>query len=276
MTVNAVVLGTFGIVQVADSRITFENEAGQRELSNDAGRPKIVALPQFFGAMSWFGTVKLGDWNALDWLKDKAEHSKSFDRTKVDLYADYVAVELNKEFETRKHLCTEPRGIGIHFSFFDNVAGVEIPELIFITNFDSISSIGAYRPGAPVIQAQRQTFHLLSGNTDYKNHYKQNFREVVYQYLRLVGPLELQNGENPLFNASFQMVDAVVANLILRKTLNESDPLRLAGKKTLLRAEIVAKIQEVLCTPASRFVGSPCHNLMISPSGEFSSDTALV
>lgn len=277
MTVNAIHISQHGVAHATDSRITHLDDSNNRVVSKEAGRPKIIKVPRFLGALSWFGTVKVKDWDALTWLEEQAAKANDFKRDQVDDFAANLAHQMGEQIYNRSYLSREPLGIGAHFTFFDSVEGKEIPELIFISNFQSITTLGAYKTETPVIQALRQTFHTISGSKDvsYKEHSQKDYRLIVDDYLKVVGPLAYQNGDNILYNASSAMTELIVAQLVVRNALDSLDNLRLAGRKVLLRTEIVAKAQELFCSANHQLVGSPCYNLMIDPQGKYHSDTGL-
>lgn len=268
MTVNALYLTAHGTVHATDSLIV---DGAGRRVETTSGRSKTVQLPAYQGAASWFGFASFPDWQANEWLTTSEEKYKG---STPDDFGEQLAKELNDLLEANSGAVTPQRHMGIHFTFYEKIGERMIPELIWITNNNGITSTGAYvpTPGRAFV-AQRQTFHTITGSTDFETHASDACRNQVANHLEMIGPLPYQNGDNPLVNTSVPLTEAMIALTNQRRLLRAQDPLRLFGQRALFRVEIATLTQRLFYREDRVIVGGPCFNLMIPPQGEFITDT---
>ncbi|PZM78705.1 MAG: hypothetical protein DKT66_23525 [Candidatus Melainabacteria bacterium] len=272
MTVNVVYLTQYGTVHATDSLIVNRNMVRVVETSD---KPKIVAMPNFKGAACWFGFAGFTDngqeWAATNWLKQEYETHK--DKTPTE-FGDILAIQLNGILERNTGPMSLPRGMGIHLTFYETIQGKQVPELLWITNNNGITGLGGYTQAAgPAFTSQRQTFHNISGQTNFENHGSDNCRIVVSDYLTLIGPIPYQNGDNVLVNLPLDIAEALIQTFLLRRDLVSTDHLRVFGKRALFRVEFAALAQKCFAAPNKVKVGAPCFNLMITPDGGYLTDT---
>lgn len=276
MTVNCIYITSHGVVHATDSWATKRNLlTGERTTSELTGKPKLVRVPHFKGIMSWFGTIQIDDWNALAWLTEQAAKAPDYKTDEAAKFAETLAADLSEVFYEKNIIAGGPCGMGIHFTFFEDVPDLseDVPELIFITNYSEITSIASYKVPAQKLQATRRTYHEISGDTRYERHGIAEARKAVYEYLTLVSGLWYTNGDNLLTNMSAQMTEQAVRIFITQRKLKTTEPLRLYGLRALYRAQIACLSQKLLCLENEVLVGEPCHNLMVNPRGEYFSDT---
>jgi hypothetical protein len=261
-----------GTVHATDSLIVDQLK---NPVPASSGKAKIVALPDLQGAMSWFGTAALGqDWKATDWLITEAAKYKG---KPPDEFAGLLAADLTDLFWKKTGSVLPKLGMGIHLTFYETVDGNQIPELIWITNFNTITALGSYKPEhGPGFVAQRQTFHTITKQTDFENHAKDAYRGIVADYLNLISPLYYQNGDILLTDPSATLTEQMIVNLMCRKELSTTDPLRIFGKRALYRAEIAALTQKVFSAANKIGVGTPCFNIIIPPTGAIITDTPTI
>ncbi|MBK8225507.1 MAG: hypothetical protein IPK73_31225 [Candidatus Obscuribacter sp.] len=269
MTVNLVYVTTHGVAHATDSLIVDLN---MKPVHAESGKAKIFAIPRFQGAISWHGTAAFpGGWRAMKWIESEVA---SYKGNSPDELAGIMAENLTQVFWANTGVVLSERGMGLHFTFYEKVDNLNIPELIWITNFNSITALGQYKPDqGPRFVAQRQTFHTFTKQSDFEHHARDSYRKVVANYLSLLGPLVYQNGDILLTSLSAGMVEQALLNLLVRKELRSNDPLENFGRRALYRAEIAALTQRVFSSPEKVGVGTPCFNLIIPPEGPMFTDT---
>lgn len=213
-------------------------------------------------------------WRAMSWLESQVN---SFQGDSPDELAESLANELTEVFWANTGEVLQSQGLGLHFTFYDKVNELMVPELIWITNFNSITALGQYKPEhGPGFVAHRQTFHTISKTVDYENHRKSSYREVVANYLSQVSPLSYQNGDLGLTEPTRLLAEQMIVNLIIRKELKTTDPLETFGLRALYRAEVAALTQKVFSTSEKIGVGAPCFNLIIPPEGPMSTQSGPI
>lgn len=272
MTVNVIYLTKYGVVHATDSLIV---DGFNKPVPKTSGNPKIVPMPDYRGAASWFGFAGFKDggkdWSANDWLKGQYEEHKKESAIK---FGEILAAQLNKILEKNTGPMSPPRGMGVHFTFYETMSGKSIPELLWITNYNGITGRGGYKEGdGPAFCSQRQTFHKITECDKFENHGEDENRQVVYEYLKMFGDRGWQNGDNVLTNIPVQVVETLIQIFIVRRALVSDDHLRIYGKRALFRAEFAALAQKYFAQPDKIKVGAPCFNLMIKPGGEYLTDT---
>jgi hypothetical protein len=104
--------------------------------------------------MSWFGTIQIDDWNALAWLTEQAGKAPDYKTDEAAKFAETLADDLSEVFYEKNILAGGPCGMGIHFTFYEDVPGLSeaVPDLIFITNYTEITSIASYKVPAQKLQ----------------------------------------------------------------------------------------------------------------------------
>lgn len=79
MTLICARLSNVCTVHATDSLLTRLTPEGKREAIPER-RPKIIAIPRFRGAMSWWGATQRpmirGGWDAIDWLIERAAEAE--------------------------------------------------------------------------------------------------------------------------------------------------------------------------------------------------------
>ncbi|MBA4026768.1 MAG: hypothetical protein C0473_00860 [Cyanobacteria bacterium DS3.002] len=272
MTVNVVYLTQYGSVHATDSLIV---DGHMNLVPETSGKPKIVILPNYNGAASWFGFAGFMDqgipWAANDWLEK--EYEKHKEKTPTE-FGEILVTQLNDLLGRNTGPMSPPRGMGIHLTFYETVQGKPVPELLWITNNNGITGLGGYKQGeGPAFVSQRQTFHNITKQENFENHGNPACRLVVDNYLSVIKPLPYQNGDNVLTNMPINIVEALVETFLVRRELVSTDNLRIFGKRALFRVEFAALAQKCFALANKIKVGSPCFNLMITPTGEYFTDT---
>jgi hypothetical protein len=265
MTVISTTLLPNCMVHVTDSLLRGR-QAGQDQGGFENGS-KFAKVSEFKGAMSWFGKVYQHPWDAIEFLERMSADAGG---QTPDNFGRHIAEQLNSDgalLGIRQRMA-----MGIHFSFYEDIGGDLIPELLWITNYSGITGTGEYviAEGGD-FTAQRQTFFTLTKNTDFERHAEHEYRKVVSHFLQNNGPIEYNNGNPALFNV-FDRVGPAVNHCIAKQQVAFDDEIDLAARTALFKVEAIAHFQERLFKDASRAVGNPCHYLVVLPDGNYLSD----
>jgi hypothetical protein len=269
LTVNCIYITSYGTVHATDSLLVDQSMAR----ADSSGNAKIIALPHYQGGISWFCRAAFGtEWKANDWLLTKALEFKD---KSPDHFADKLAAALTDVFEEHQGYFFDSHGIGLHFTFYEIIDGMPIPELIWITNFNTLTSLGSYKKECgPEFVAQRRTFHDITKNENYAEHHKNVYRHIVRNYVKLVNSLFYHNGDILLTGPSEAITEQLIVNLLVRKDLpDDITPLKLFGKRALFRTELAALAQKTFSSTNKIAVGAPCFNLLIPSTGILFTDT---
>lgn len=128
------------VIHAADSLLT-KSAADGTVVPIKKDHPKIILVPCFKGAISYWGKVKQvpagedadnADWDALDWIVENAKPN-SFDVSEPEKFADSLADTMS--YYLADVLMNMDKGIGLHFTAYEEVDGRAIPELFLITNY---------------------------------------------------------------------------------------------------------------------------------------------
>lgn len=265
MTVICAQISSECTIHAADSLLTQSADDGTvKPIKSD--HPKIILLPQFKGAISYWGKVKHEpkgdegnneDWDALEWIVKNANPS-SFASSETENFCHALADTMS--YYLADVLMNIERGIGLHFTAYEDIDGVMIPELFLITNYTGFTNTGGY-PAGPRIISQRQTYFTMTGDLNFKEHHKAEFRKQVQAVLtEKEGYFTYNNGHVLQFCTTAQAVDKTTVTLRER-------PLKI----------VQAMISEQQSRPENqRRIGAPSYEVVIDPQGNYSSATHSV
>ena len=270
MTVNFIDITCSGTVHATDSLIIKRTKEGI-ETSELSGKPKYVQIPKFNGFMSWFGTAKFAEWYVMDYLQSKAAEAAKIDIGQIQDFSDQIAQEVGEKLNGGGLPNLQERGCGIHFTFYEEIDGLWIPELMFITNYSGYDFTG-YKTNAKVLQARRQTFHTISGNTDdnYEKHQEPKYRKSVFSFLNSVRSLPYTNGDNFFTNRGYTNAEEMLPLFAARKSLKTLDVLEAAQRKALFAVKFASLSHEMFNTAPT--VGGECFSAAVSPVEGYTSE----
>lgn len=269
-------------VHATDSLLTsLEDDDSEHVIAEGSGKPKIVKVSKYRGAMSWWGSVQhnMGEghyWNALEWMQQMSEESKNSELS-VDDFAQSLADRLSMQFREYLRLKGRHRALGLHFTVYETREGKDIPELFLITNYSGIeaNAKGAYVTVGTAFSAQRHSYFQVSGERDFdfEKHHEDKYRLAVHTYLQSAD-LPFQNGDTVLFNTTGAGLTNMANILFARNWIADEIPI-VQGQLARLQVETVASSLEYFCPEGRRKIGKPCFNLIILPDGEMKSTTGL-
>lgn len=272
MTIVSTIITSGITIHAADSLLTrpkFNNDGkviGFSELTRKAR--KIVRVPAYAGAMSFWGLARLG-WLATthQWLNWQLGECRN---RSPEEFANRIAEKLQDAL-SGLHLAEDAYyGIGIHFTVYEN----QVPELFLITNYldETYEKVDRTR-----VHVSRHTYLKTSqyDGTGAEVHGAQNYRDAVREYLEADywNWLMFNNGDPAMFCPfAFAMLrEFKVAGQRLNLNVNERKQLL----KTLatMPIEAVSKVQQSVYKKDQQLVGAPVRWLAIRPVGTYESST---
>jgi hypothetical protein len=278
MTVVSLVISRQCSAHASDSFLTIRNDDGSRRIIKSQ-KSKIVGVRHFRGAMAFWGMGKIGSSFTYDWLKRQVQDARDFDSPEA--FAHAIANRLNERIARQRFVLPIHRGIGIHFSSYENVDGFWIPELFLIANWHP-----PYQKVAGMVTASRHTYHWVTNqrNGNVGTHGQQRFRLRVREFLNNNGMLIFNNGDPEMFNQVGGAVFHCINTLEYRGIAVQSESLKRYTELARLPVEVVSKIQESFCRRDEavtrgrrndrlgrdfRLVGGRIHDLTVTPEGRF-------
>ncbi len=266
MTVISTFITSHCVVHASDSLITTETSKGKYEVC-ETKRSKVIAIPHFRGAMSYWGLAKYGNWVMVDWLQDQANKATAFES--AEEYASSVAIELNKAIKSMRFSNPMYSGIGIHLTVYEYKANYWIPELFLISNYTSTS----YTAIHPEIHISRETYHTISGEAPSRKHSDEACRLKVHQHLQEGKWFFYNNGDPIMFNNAANAILSSINDLAQRGLLLENIDVGICQAIARRPIELISKIQADFCRENARLVGGKPHSFAITPGGEYFSET---
>lgn len=268
MTVITTILARYCTVHATDSLITRLEDG--RRVPIEVKRSKIVAVPQWRGAMSYWGFASYEGykWSTVDWLAQKVmdDHSSR----SAEEFANKIAEGLNENLSKMKFERPTDAGIGIHFSVYELIDGRWVPELILISNWADETYTSLRTTG---VGASPQTYSSLK-SMDYKpEHGDIPDRLYVQEFLSAGQFLVYNNGDPQLFNSAANGIFRMINVMESRKNLKAFNQVETYLNLVLRPIEVVSKVQHDFCKEGTRIVGGRLHNMAITPSGEYHSTT---
>jgi len=266
MSVITTLITRTATIHATDSLVTQLQPDGKRKVLKSE-ETKIVRVDHFRGAMSYWGLAEIdGRWSTLKWLRDQAGRAGKFDSPQA--FAEAMAAELNDELAKIRFMRAVDAGIGIHFSAYERFELRWIPEFFAVTNWLNPEYVELSPAGVGVT---RETHHWLFDQIPNAADADKDRRLKVWQAFQDGAWLRFNNGDPRLYNLAanviFQMADELKARGILRQT-DDVETLRSLTRRPV---EVVSEIQRDFCAPDTRVVGGKVHDLVVTPSGHYSS-----
>lgn len=231
MTVIATLIGKGCCAFATDSLITekFIEKKVEKYRKIECKETKIIRVDKFSGAMAYWGLARKDDlhWRMLDFLRKKA--SSAGDYKTPESFAENIRAELNYFISHNTFLNEKEKGLGIHFTAYENIDGINIPEQFTIRNFDGVNYDKFYPDG---VRKFRETFSSLPVETQQRypnncDHSNPDCRKEVYDYLLRGGLFIYNNGFPELFMSSasslFESMRTANKRNILASPENASD-----------------------------------------------------
>ena len=276
MTVITTIISNNCCAHASDSYITIYNQDKQYEII-EKRKSKIISVKKFNGALVYWGLAKIKinnkEWFTYDYLKEKSNDSRNF--SNPEDFANSIRDELTDKFLHTNFAHLSDSGLGIHFSAYEEIDGKQIPELFVIRNFEGIK----YREVNPQgFNVTRNTFCIIPD--EYKNKFDTNStnsinesRKIVSQYLQEGHYFIFNNGDPDLSSFAINGLLQMVKIAGDRKILVKLDEAKTYRQMALWIVNCVSEFQTKFIIKGQRIVGGNRHNLSITPTKLFNSDT---
>lgn len=229
---------------------------------------KIVRVPAFAGAMSFWGLASVGFWSTHNWLRWQMGETRN--RTAAE-FAAFVAEKLQAEIAKRVPTGQRPlAGIGIHFTAYED----GVPELFLITNFRDTSYTLIDQTK---IHVSRETYLKTPGydGSSASEHNAANYRTHVREFLD-ESPwnwLIFNNGDPGMFNPVANALIDQIRLSGMRSNLDTGERLKLLKTLATVPIEVVSKVQQSVFRSNRQIVGAPVRWLAVRPVGLYESKT---
>lgn len=264
MTVISTVISRLCTVHATDSFLTRSGPGGGVE-PEECEQSKIVRVPHFRGAISYWGLAENGNWSTFDWLRQQAGRAQHF--SSPEDFAANLASGLNGQLQCMKFATPTDSGIGLHLTAYERIDDYWIPELFLISNWTDPS----YQSVHPEVSVSRETYHIAFQCPPRPEHRERELRLAVHQFLQGGQILMYNNGDPVLFNVVANALFGVFRELARRRILKSRDSIELCRSMAKRPVQIVSDLQRDFCREDFRVVGGKIHDLAITPDGQPSS-----
>lgn len=257
MTVIATLITKHWTVHATDSLIT-ERQHDKTYDIKERQKPKMVRVDAFDGAISYWGLAwdSLGQWNTYEWLIKQASSASRF--TTASEFAQHLAQNLSYEIERLSTVEKSLRGLGLHFTAYEFVEGVYVPELFLIRNFldDECKSV---RTGG--FEVRRCTCgpatEPLEGSVE--------IRKAIHTALQNNALFRFVNGDPGLY---IPLANAVFEAFITMQQRGWVDDYASAEMHCCIARAPIEALNRLLggiARPGVRIVGGKPHDLAVKP-----------
>jgi len=267
MTVITTLMTNSCTVHACDSLITSIDQGGNR-VPQEYSRSKIIKIEKYKGAISYFGLARYQNFSTIDWLTDRLIDTKS---KTAEEYAQFLCDKLNEEFARLGINGNENFQLGLHFSCYEEVEGVNIPELFFIHNLIPQPDTNPYN-----FTFSRDTYQSLTNEAYNPSHSSKEYRLAVGNYVNTKGLIWFNNGDPTLFVPAANAIFSAFMNLNRRNYLIQPfgpKECRLMARRPV---EIIKAAQRDFCASGKILVGGKIHDISVTPNGVYESSTGDV
>jgi len=268
MTVVATLITQNFTAHATDSLLTRLSDSGDRE-AVEWELTKIVPVRAWRGAMAYWGLSLIeGRWSTLEWLRNQTQEAATC--TSPEDFAKTIADRLNSELERLGLSRPLDGGIGIHFTAYERVHDLWIPELFLVTNFDDPLNTTLRSSG---VGHSRETYKTFAQTRPEVRDGEPDRRLEVARQLSSGGWLHYNNGDPLLFNQAAASINGMLLETNRRGVLVGLNNQAVMRSLVRLPLEVVSTIQRDFFVSGRRVVGGRIHDLLITPAGEYSSSS---
>ncbi len=271
MTVIVTIISKSACVHASDSFLTIEKLTGSVDVI-EKHKTKIIPVPFFYGALSYCGMAsgqivnsygRLVNFETYEWLKQKSANARNF--STPEEFGNYLKDQLNSTISVQNFGANKYKtGIVIHFSAYEKIEGVFIPELFAIRNCNGINYQDISQNGFSIYRSTYESIpeeKKLPDKDINQNNYE--CRKLVKEYLQNGGIFFFNNGDpwlsSPSINAILRM--SKVAND--RNILINSTEIDLLKEIAIWVIKSVIKFQEKFLLAGRQVVGGYIHTKVI-------------
>jgi len=264
MTVISAVLSKECIAISTDSLITVKEYNTSKVI--ESKKSKIIPFERKRAAISYWGLTIYDKFTTYGFIQDHV--NRAYDKDDLFTWSQKLGKSLQKELDA---LTTGDIGIGMHITGFERIDGYWIPELILCSNYTDTTYSSTGR-----IKVTRRSFRHVADDREVEKHGDIAYRMQVKKFFDSGRILYFNNGDPLLFNP---FADAMLKGLEIgkrRRVLNEEDMAKMYRLLLTMCVRNVSELQTYFFEEGKRIVGGRPHNLSISVSGIFASDTGDV
>jgi hypothetical protein len=272
MTVITTLISKDCCVFATDSFITEKYSLNGKDFYKviEKKKNKIVCVKHFNGAMAYWGLAKKErNWSMMDFLTAQASIASSFKNP--ESFAQNIKEKM-ESFLSKEQFDKEIyKGFGIHFTAYEIIDGIQIPELFVIRNFNGTNYNELNADG---IHISRETYDALPD--DSKKESPKGFcnsdpinKHKVLKFLLRGGLLIYNNGFPELFNASFQCLSTSLSIASDKNILKFPQEVESYMEITSWPVKQVIEIQNKFIKKDFRTVGGDLHCLAITKNKEY-------
>lgn len=269
MTVISLLISRVCTVHATDSLLTEIGPNGTL-VQKEHKKAKIVRVEHFRGAMAyWGGTIFR--WGATEESLHEllTERSKQASRySSAEEFANAIGKELTRIVRPPPDADMRHFGIGIHFSAYELVDDIWIPELFLISNWTNTNYEDVHKSGFHV---SRETYGNVAHIIDrLPEHRDAHFRLEVDDYLKQPWKILIYNNGDPImFNAATEVIRQYFKILRTRGVLKRNLDVEMMCKIARMPIDLVKRSQSDFCEPQTQRVGGKVHTLAITPNGTY-------
>jgi len=236
---------------------------------------KIFPVYRFKGVLAFWETALFNSINgkqqiySKDLIKELINSAKNFQNPRD--FAFSVRDFFNK-FYIDHRITNAP--LGFHFSAYEVIEGINIPELFTIRNFKGVDYHNLLPYGFEVL---RNTYCILP--TEYKlkgieNDNESNYcRIAVQRYLDSGKLITFNNGDPELSSIAIASLFEMSKIASSRRIIKYIDHPSTYRQMATWIVDSVSDFQKKLLKKKKQIVGGKRHNISITPNGVFDSDT---
>lgn len=273
MTVISTVISMYCTAVASDSFIIRPQPDGTKLVEEDQ-KTKIISVNAWRGTIAYWGLALHGNWKTLEWLKERSADASRFQS------AEDFAIDMREKLSdalSKMHFKDQlEAGIGIHFTAYENVNGFYVPELFVLSNFGDTSYNSLHKDG---VRLNRNTYISMDraiNGTDLPalpEHRDPMYRMFVRHHLNSGAILLFNNGDPIMFNQAANGILGMINAIADRGNLINATDIGTYRQMAKLPVEIVSKAQQQFAKQGTRLVGGRPHDLVVTPTGIYSSDS---
>jgi hypothetical protein len=269
MTVNAALITARYTAHATDSFLTERQADGSFKVV-ESQETKIVRVPAFRGAITFYGLAKCLQWSTLEVLRLRANDAHQFS-TPED-FAGSLAKDLTGRIRALGLSGSTDGLLGLHFTAYERVSDYWVPEFFHIRNWLNPPYSGGIDPtGFSVTREMYATLKELNDRPE--DHRNPRFRLEVHQSLHSGVWYRFNNGDPELFNPVANAVLDAAIHLGRRGHLRQPDDAKFQLALVRRPVEVVSKLLADVALSDYRRIGGKTHDLAIAPNGTTESTT---
>jgi hypothetical protein len=269
MTVISAVITKHCTAHASDSLLTEQQRPDRGRPIVEQEKPKVIHVRQWRGALAYWGLAQVQQWSTFGRLQYHAQNAGGY--SSPEDFANAIGNDLNQELNRLQLPADRTRGIGIHFTAYEQIHDYWIPELFLISNWTDTAYTNIRPEGVGV---SRETFHTLKNVPSAPEHRHPDCRIEVHRWLHdQNGMLIYNNGDPALFNPVANAILQIFHSLMKRGEVDHASSKEVHCAFVRRPIEVVSRLLGDFAKEETRMIGGKPHDLCISPDGTCWSST---